>query len=143
MSQQLPSWVMCEQTGTPSTLPGEISLVRAITEHIPGAAVFVVNRDFRYLRASGGGLADAGFTPDDFEGKYLANVVPHELLNQYLADYTAIFAGESFIREHSVGSRLYRTRGRLIKGINGADDVALAVSYDITDECKLIEVVEN
>lgn len=140
MSQKLPTWVTYEQTGAPSGLPGEISLFRAITEHVPGAAVFVLDQDFRYLLAGGGGLHDAGLTAADFEGRYLANVVPAELLSQYVADYTAIFAGETFVREHSVGARFYRTRGRLIKGINGARDVALAISYDITDEHKVAEI---
>jgi PAS domain-containing protein len=140
MSQPLPAWVKYDQTGTPSGLPGELSLFRAITEHIPGAAVFVLDQDFRYLLAGGGGLRDAGMTAADFEGKFLANVVPAELLSTYLADYSAIFAGEAFVREHSVGARFYRTRGRLIKGINGTRDVALAVSYDITDELQLAEI---
>jgi len=130
---QLP-WVAHEQTETPSGPPGEVSLFRAITEHIPEAAVFIVDQDFRYLAAGGGGLQDAGMAPSDFEGKLVADVVPTELLSQYLNDYSDIFAGKAFIREHPVGSRFYRTRGRLIKGTNGARDVALAVSYDITDE---------
>lgn len=140
MSQSLPSWVRYEQTGTPSALPGEISLFRAIAEHIPGAAVFIVDQDFRYVLAGGGGLHDAGMSAADFEGKFLANVVPAELLSTYLADYSAIFAGETFIREHPVGDRFYRTRGRLIKGIDGTRDVALAVSYDITHELQVTEV---
>lgn len=121
----------------PSLFPGELSLFHAITEHIPDAAVFVVDQDFRYVHAGGSGLRTAGMKPEDFEGKFLANVVPNELLNQYLSDYTAIFSGETFIREHTVGSRSYRTRGRLIKGANGGRDFALAVSYDITDEAKV------
>jgi PAS fold len=129
-----------EQAGAPSGLPGEISLFRAITQNIPGAAVFVVDQDFRYVLAGGDGLKDAGMTPADFEGRFLANVVPAKLLSTYLADYTAIFAGETFVREHPVGPRFYRTRGRLIKGTNGTRDVALAVSYDITDEVKVTEV---
>ena len=140
MSQPQPTWVKYEQTGTPTQLSGELSLFRAITEHVPGAAVFVVDQDFLYLLAGGGGLHDAGMTAADFEGRFLANVVPAELLSQYLADYSAIFAGETFVREHSVGARFYRTRGRLIKGVNGARDVAFANSYDITDEPKVAEV---
>jgi len=121
----------------PSMIPGELTLFQAITEHIPNAAVFVVDQDFRYVHAGGSGLRAAGMRPEDFEGKFLANVVPNDLLKQYLSDYTAIFSGETFIREHTVGLRSYRTRGRLIKGTNGARDFALAVSYDITDEAKI------
>lgn len=134
MTEHMPAWVKYEQTGAPTGLPGEVSLLRAIAEYIPAAVVFVLDQDFRYLFASGGGLRDAGMTPSDFEGKLLANVVPQDLLLQYLADYTSIFAGEPFVREHFVNTRFYRTHGKLIKGVNGARDVALAVSYDITNE---------
>ena len=79
-------------------------------------------------------------TPADFEGRFLANVIPAEQLNQALADYTTIFEGKTFVREHLIGARFYRTRGRLIKGTNGTRDVALAVSYDITDEVKVAEL---
>ena len=119
---------------------GDIALIRAITAHIPSSAVFVLDPDFRYLFAGGGGLQNTGMTASDFEGRYLASVVPAEQLNQYLADYTAIFAGRPFVREHSVGSRLYRTRGRLIKGDEGRRDLALAISYDITGERQIAEV---
>jgi PAS domain-containing protein len=123
-----------EQTKASSESLGDITLIRAITEHIPGSAVFVLDTDFRYLFAGGEGLHNTGMTASDFEGKYLASVVPAELLNQYLADYTAIFEGRVFVREHSVGSRFYRTRGRLIKGTGSRRDLALAISYDITGE---------
>ncbi|WP_429206734.1 PAS domain-containing protein [Massilia sp. UYP11] len=86
-------------------IPGELTLFQAITEHIPNAAVFVVDQDFRYVHAGGSGLRAANMRPEDFEGKFLANVVPNDLLKQYLSDYTAIFSGETFIREHTVGLR--------------------------------------
>ena len=123
-----------ENTDAPDAFPEGLSLFHAITEHVPIAAVFVLDQDFRYLLAGGGGLTAAGMTASDFEGRFLANVVPPEILNQYLADYSAIFEGRPFVREHSVGSRFYRTRGRLIKGADRTRDLALAISYDITEE---------
>lgn len=137
MSQPLPSSERQEHSLSSSCLPGELSLFHAITEHIPDAAVFVVDQKYRYLLAGGGGLANTGMSPADFEGKYVANKVPPEMLEQLLLDYSTVFAGGTFIREHSVGSRSYRTRGRLIKGVNGALDVVLAISYDITNEAKV------
>lgn len=115
-------------------LPRDLWLLRALTEYIPAAAFFVVDQDFRYLLAGGTALVDAGMTPENFEGKLVADVVPPELLGQYLADYTAIFAGKPFVREHPVAERFYTTHGKLIKGIAGSRDVALAISYDITHE---------
>lgn len=115
-------------------VPKHLWLVRALEQYIPAAAFFVVDPDFRYLIAGGTALAAAGLTPADFEGKQVAEVVPAELLSQYLADYTAIFDGKPFVREHSVGERLYTTHGKLIKGVHGSRDAALAISYDITHE---------
>jgi PAS domain-containing protein len=140
MSQSLPTSVAHEQPVAPSGLPGGVLLFRALTEHIPDAAVFVLDEHFRYVLAGGSGLHDAGLCPSDFEGKHLIDVIPDELLSQYIADYTAIFAGGTFLREHSVGARFYRTRGRLIKGINGRADLALAISYDITNEQQVAEI---
>lgn len=135
MKQFLAERVKYEQTELVST--ERASPLRAITEHIPSAAVFVVDQDFRYLYAGGSGLTAAGMHPSDFEGKMLGSVVPPELLSQYLGDYAKVFAGESFVRVHPVGDRRYITRGRLVKGINGGRDLALAVSYDVTDEPKM------
>ena len=132
----MPSPVHNEQPAILGKHPDKMSLFHAIAEHIPAAALFVVDQDLRYVHAGGQGLRAAGLNPKDFEGKFLADVVPPELLSQYLADYTAIFAGEPFLREHYVGERFYRTRGRLIKGENGLRDLAMAVSYDITDETR-------
>lgn len=135
----MPSPVRYDQRMLPGELPSKTSFFHAIVEHIPSAAIFVVDQDFRYVHAGGQGLRAAGLTPEDFEGKFVANVVPLELLDQYLADYTAIFAGESFVREHYVGERFYRTRGRLIKGDGDMRAFAMAVSYDITDEARFFE----
>lgn len=140
MRKPLPTSTLLKQPGVHAELPAAVALFRAITEQIPNAAVFVVDQNFRYLLAGGEALHTAGMQPSDFEGKYLATVTPEHQLNQYLADYTAIFAGETFVREHSVGQRFYRTRGRLIKGTNGMHDVAVAISYDITDERLVLTV---
>jgi len=140
MSEPSPMKKTYEQSNFLSGSPSAIALFSAITEQVPGSAVFVVDQDFRYLLAGGSGLQRVGMTPADLEGKYLANVVPPELLNQLLADYTAIFAGETLVREHPVGPRFYRTRGRLIKGANGRRDLAMAISYDITDELRVADL---
>ena len=117
----------------PPDVPSGLGLLRALTEHIPDAAVFVLDHSFRYVLAGGSGLIDVGMKTSDFDGKHLADVVPNELLSQYLADYTAIFAGGTFVREHSVGSTMYVTSGGLIKGINGRPDMAIAISYSIAN----------
>ncbi len=115
-------------------LPTRLWLLRAIADYIPAAAFFVVDQDFRYLLAGGSALADAQMTSADFEGKHVADVVPAELLTQYLADYTSIFDGKVFTRNHFVGERFYCTHGKLLKGPPGSRVLALAISYNVTHE---------
>lgn len=115
-------------------VPQHLWLLRELADYIPAAAFFVVNQEFRYLIAGGTALASAGLSSADFEGKQVADVVPAELLSQYLADYAAIFDGRPFVREHPVGERFYVTHGKLLKGAPGSCDTALAISYDITHE---------
>jgi len=140
MSEPSPMKMTSEQSDLPSASPSAMALFSAITEQVPGSAVFVVDQDFRYVLAGGSGLQRVGMRREEIEGRYLANVVPPELLKQLLADYSAIFAGETFVREHPVGPRFYRTRGRLIKGTNGMRDLAMAISYDITDELSVADL---
>lgn len=83
-SRTIPPLVGNKQITEPSELPGGVVLFRALTEHIPDAAVFVLDHNFRYVLAGGDGLIDAGMRASDFEGKHLADVVPAELLSQYL-----------------------------------------------------------
>lgn len=85
-SRTLPQAMSNNQIAEPSDLSGGVVLFRALIEHIPDAAVFVLDHYFRYVLAGGSGLVDAGMMASDFEGKHLADVVPDELLSQYLAD---------------------------------------------------------
>lgn len=107
---------------------------RHVVAEVPGAAIFVVDRNYRFVSAGGDGLVNTGMSPSDFVGRGALDVVPPELKLQIQGDYDAAFAGRSFSREHSVGDRYFITHGKPLHSPDGKFvEHALVVSYDITE----------
>ncbi|MBD2182449.1 response regulator [Planktothrix sp. FACHB-1375] len=115
----------------------------ATIENLPGGALFVVDRDLRYLLAKGEALAIAGFKPEDFVGRTIFELLPPELAANYEPMYRQALAGEPFQVEHNAHDRTYITRGTSLRAENGQIDAALAVSYDITDRKKSEEALRE
>ena len=63
-----------------SALEAEVGLLRDVLASIPAAAVFVVTKDMTLLAAGGELLSRNGMSPEDLQGKPLADVVSSETL---------------------------------------------------------------
>ncbi|WNZ26978.1 PAS domain S-box protein [Leptolyngbya sp. NK1-12] len=105
----------------------------ALISSLPGGAVFVVNRDLRYLLAEGEALSVAGFKPEDFVGRTIFEVLPSELAANYEPMYCQALAGKPFEHEHHAHDHTYVSRGIPLQTETGEIDAVLAVSYDITE----------
>ena len=110
-----------------------VELYRNIAASLPHGAVFVVDRDLRYVLADGAGLQAAGFSPGDFEGRLLSETAPPDLREQYLQDYRAILLGVPMTREHAVNGLEFVSHGVPLLDRGGAVVAALVLSYDITE----------
>jgi PAS domain S-box-containing protein len=110
--------------------------LRAVADHLPNAAVFVIDPDLRYVLAGGQALARAGFTSGDLEGKTVRQVLPPAPADEYEANYRRALAGGSFEVEHAAHGRWYITHGGPLRDADGRVSAALAVSYDITDRVR-------
>src|SRR3712207_1220168 len=93
-------------------------LLPALIENLPGGAVFVVDRDLRYLLAQGEALSIAGFKPEDLVGRTIFEALPPELATYYERYYRQALAGESFEHEHSAHDRSYISRGTPLRSTN-------------------------
>lgn len=120
----------------PSGRAGDLGLYQRIAHELPHGAVFVVDHDLRYLVAQGTELAAAGLSPGHFEGRTVREAVPPSLADQHEADYRTVLGGGSFEREHEINGRHYRSYGMPLRDDDGAPQLALAVSYDITEEVR-------
>ena len=133
---------MQQRTGSHELYQND-QLYRAIAVNIPKGAVFVVDRQLRYLLAEGMALRQAGMTPDDFEGKTLWDVVSAELAEQYAVRYRQALGGSPFSVEHNSHGRHYVTHGEPLRDADGRVYAAMAISYDITDRKQTEEALQN
>lgn len=112
----------------------------SIVAELPGAAVFVVDVEYRYVVVGGEGIANAGMEASQFIGQSVLDMAPPHLRQQIRADFDAAFSGQTFVREHSAGERFFSTHGKpLYSAEGGPVKYALAVSYDVTER-KLSEL---
>ena len=106
---------------------------RTLIANLPGAAVFVVDRDLRYQLAEGEALRQVGDDPADYLGRTVQEMAPPDQWPAYRTLYEGALAGQAFEREHDQGGRRFLTRGVPLPGPDGGVPAVLAVSYDITE----------
>ncbi|MCA8832556.1 PAS domain S-box protein [Hymenobacter pini] len=106
--------------------------LQALITNLPGAAVFIVDRELRYQLAEGEALRVVGYESVDFRGRLVHELAPPEQWPRYREQYTQALAGRPFESEHAQGGRTFLTRGVPLPGPDGAVEAVLAVSYDIT-----------
>lgn len=115
------------------TLRQSEARARALVENLPGGAAFVINERFEYELVGGEALAAQGLTAESFVGRRVDEVVPSELIEEYLASLRRVFSGDSFSREHEVNGRVFSSRGVPLRDADGRVSAALVVSFDITE----------
>jgi len=112
---------------------------RALAENLPGGAVFVVDRELRYLMAAGEALGAAGLSACNMVGRTVFEVVPDERAEVYAADYRKALTGEPFEVERQDGGRSYLTRGVPLRDDSGSVYGVLVAAFDITARRKVDE----
>lgn len=127
-----------DDSGKPNGTPAldNAELRRMITQELPRSAVFVVDHDLRYVLADGAELKMAGLTPSDFTGKTIRDMVPRDQVTQAEQDYMQVLNGGTFSREHIVSHRHYHSYGMPLLDSDGNAELALVVSYDVTERVR-------
>jgi PAS domain S-box-containing protein len=107
--------------------------LRDVATNLPNAAIFIVDRDLRYVLAEGAALQNADISPDDLVGKTLREALDPDMASRYEPCYRQLLRGETFALEHCSHDRWYISHGKPLYNEQGEIDSALVVSYDITD----------
>ena len=105
---------------------------RALAENLPGGAVFVVDRELRFVLAAGEALTASGLSTSDLVGRTVFEAIPPDRAAIYAAHYQQALAGEPFELEHQDDGHSYVTRGVPLRDVAGSVSGAMAMSYDIS-----------
>ncbi len=84
---------------------------RTLVATLPGAAAFVFDRELRYRLAGGEAFRAAGFTPEQFVGRPVAEVLDPALAAEYVPLIRRALHGEPFEVEHAAHGRVFLSRG--------------------------------
>ncbi len=106
---------------------------RALIANLPGGAVFVLDRDLRYLLAEGEAFSAIGFNLEDVVGRTLFEVLPPDLAASCAPMYRQALAGDPFEHEQNALNRTYITRGTPLRSPDGEVYAVLVVFFDLTE----------
>src|SRR5581483_4986419 len=113
-------------------------LLEALVRHFPNGAVFLFDRDLRYLLAGGTGVLLAGRNPAELRGKTLAEVLPAEVSSWLEPIYRDVLAGRDISLERNYHEHTLVVRGAPVRGAAGAIYAGLVMTQDVTEQ-KLVE----
>ena len=122
-----------ERVSAEAALRESEARLQALIENLPGGAVFVVDKDLRYLIAEGEAIAHAGLKSADFLGKSIRQALPEHLASEYEPYFRKGLAGEHYEYEHAAHEHAYLTRGVPLRTPSGEVYAVLAASFDITE----------
>ncbi|MEG3881056.1 PAS domain S-box protein [Microcoleus sp. herbarium7] len=109
-------------------------MYRTLIKHYPNGWVFLFDRDLRYTLVDGQGLAVAGLSKKQLEGKTLWEVTPPEYWQLFETKYRAALAGSENISEYKYGDRIYSTTVSPVKNDREEIFAGLVVTQDITEK---------
>jgi PAS domain S-box-containing protein len=122
-------------------LRGE-SRFKNLIKNIPNGAIFLIDKDFRYLIADGMGFKEAGLNSADITGKKVEEVFP-ELWDKLEVYTKRALSGESVYYEVDYKGKYYSNHTVPIRDPENNELQVLVVTLDITDEKKYRKELET
>ena len=127
------TWEAVERARSEEALRESEARLQALMANLPGGAVFVLDKDLRYLIAEGEAITNAGNRSSDFLGKSIHQALSEDQAAEYEPYFRKALAGEHFELEHAADGRVYLTRGVPLHSSDEEVYAVLAASFDITE----------
>jgi PAS domain S-box-containing protein len=111
---------------------------RALAEHLPDVAVFVFDQNLRYALATGAGLPQSAWRPEEIVGRTVFELFPPERAELLAAGYRAALTGER-VRFEVDGSRgqpdhIWAVDVVPMRDPDGVVTGGMAVARDVTEQ---------
>ena len=121
-----------ERRRAETTLRMSEQRARALMANLPGGAVFILDRELRYLLADGEALHTIGLKPADLVGRTIQETFSLWQPSGFESHYLAALAGDAFMFEHECHGRCFLSRGTPLRDDSGRIEGIMAVAFDIT-----------
>jgi two-component system cell cycle sensor histidine kinase/response regulator CckA len=105
---------------------------RRLAENFPNGALFLIDRDLRYLSADGRGFARVGLRSDQVVGRTVREVFP-EIADVVESHMARAFTGEAATYEVQYRGRWYTNQAVPVARNGGDIDQVIVVAQDITE----------
>jgi PAS domain S-box-containing protein/diguanylate cyclase (GGDEF)-like protein len=106
---------------------------RTLARNFPNGAVFLFDRELRYILAEGSGIKTLGLESSSFEGKTIWEAVQPELCDVIEPLYRQALSGVTTAFEASCQGRVYLVQVLPVNNSCGEIDAGMAVTQDITE----------
>lgn len=127
------------QAPVPAKVSGTTDLYRVLVNHLPNTAIFLFDKDMRFIFAEGDLRRQSGLDEADFVGKPLRNFFAPEAYKRYEARLRAVFAGNASSGDVTHNGRIYFVQVFPVYREDGTVEAGMVLSQDITER-KLMEI---
>ena len=112
---------------------------RTLAANFPNGAVFLFDRDLRLLLADGTGLAAAGVSREQVEGKTVRDAFPPDVVERVTPLYRSALSGEAPAAEVYHRGRTYLIQAVPLRDADGGVYAGLAMTLDVTERVQVRE----
>gem|GEM_PF-1239989 len=123
-------------------LRNSVSIYRTIARNYPGGAVYLFDKELRFLVADGAGLKNIGWSQEALEGRSVGDL-DEETRKIVEPRYRRVLSGETFNLETTYRGRSIKSDFVPVRNDDGEVIMGLVVSRDITTQKKMEEALQK
>jgi PAS domain S-box-containing protein len=132
-----------EHKRTEAALRESEAFYRTVARNFPDGAIYVFDRDLRFLVADGQAMTTLGYSREDVEGRTIREICDDETCRVAEERYRRVLAGESLHFDTPFRGRVFSSAYVPIRNELGAVIAGMVVSHDVTDRIRIEEELKR
>ncbi|MFQ3535105.1 MAG: GAF domain-containing protein [Aggregatilineales bacterium] len=107
-------------------------IYRAFASNFPNGAIILYDHDLRYKLVDGLGLAEAGLSKEDLEGKTIYEAWPPEIVQAIEPQYISALVGETTVTEVPFDNKIYQQFTLPVRDSEGQIIAGMVMTQNVT-----------
>jgi PAS domain S-box-containing protein len=116
---------------------------RTLAENFPSGALFLFDKDLRYIHVDGRGLEEAGLRKEDLIGRTVGEVFPPEVTRIVEKHCMPVMEGKASQYEIEFRGRVYDNRAVPVVNDDGRIEEGIVITQDITERKRAEEALRE